>query len=318
MPDHKVGFGGIVPPLCTPLTDSYEIDVPSLRRLIDFQLEAGVHGLFVLGSSSEAVFLTDAQREQVIDVTVRAVSGRVPVFAGIIDTTTAPSIHHAKVAGRLGADALVMTAPFYASTSQPEILEHFRLVRSSTGLPLVAYEIPTAVHTSIGVDTVVQLAGEGTIVALKDSSGDVVRLRSVLLSTGHIPGFFVFTGSELVCDAALLFGAHGIVPGLGNVDPDGYVRLWKAGQISDWDTARKEQERLFRLFAIVDVGSPERMGRGASAYAAFKTGLMLRGVIATNVTGRPQPRLSVEEVEMVRALLVATGIAEQLVDVPSA
>jgi len=75
---------------------------------------------------------------------------------------------------------------------------------------------------------------------------------------------------------------------------------------------------LFRLFAIVDVGSPERMGRGASAYAAFKTGLMLRGVIATNVTGRPQPRLSVEEVEMVRALLVAAGVAEQLVDVPSA
>lgn len=311
MSAHRAGFGGIVPPLCTPFTESYEIDVPSLQRLIEFLLEAGVHGLFVLGSTSEAVFLTDAQREQVIDVTVRAVSGRVPVFAGIIDTTTAPSIHHAKVAEQLGANALVMTAPFYARTSQPEILEHFRLVRASVALPLVAYEIPAAVHASIGVSTIVQLAAEGTIDALKDSSGDDAGFRAVLLSTRHIPGFSVFTGSELVCDAALMFGAHGVVPGLGNVDPEGYVRLWKAAQGKDWDSAREEQERLFRLFAIVDAGSAERMGRGAAAYAAFKTGLMLRGIIETNVTGRPQPRLLATEVETIGDLLIAAGIQRQ-------
>lgn len=311
MSDHRVSFGGIVPPLCTPFTASYEVDVPSLQRLIRFQLDAGVHGLFVLGSTGEAVFLTDDQREQVIEVTVRTVAGQVPVFAGIIDTTTAPSIDHARVAAQLGADALVMTAPFYARTSQPEILEHFRLVRSITALPLVAYEIPSAVHASIHVKTIIQLAEEGTIAALKDSSEDEARFRSILLSTRHVSGFSVFTGSELVCDAALMFGAHGVVPGLGNVDPDGYIRLWEAARAGDWDTARKEQERLFRLFAIVDVGSADRMGRGASAYGAFKTGLMLRGVIETNVTGRPQPQLLATEVELIRDLLIASGIQRQ-------
>ncbi len=314
---HGAGFGGIVPPLCTPLTRSYEIDVPSLQRLIRFQLDAGVHGLFVLGSTSEAVFLTDAQRAQVIDETVRAVSGTVPVFAGIIDTTTAPTLHHAQVAEHLGADALVMTAPFYARTSQPEILEHFRIVRSSVGVPLVAYEIPSAVHASIEVATIVHLAEEGTIVALKDSSGDTERFRSVLLSTRHVPGFSVFTGSELVCDAALMFGAHGVVPGLGNVDPDGYVRLWHAAQLGDWAAAREEQERLFTLFAIVDVGSVDRMGRGASAYGAFKTGLMLRGIIETNVVGRPQPPLSAAEVETVSRILHSSGIQLQHAGAPA-
>lgn len=314
MANSGITSGGIVPPLCTPLTSSYEIDVASLRRLVEFQIDAGIHGLFVLGSTSEGVFLTDAQREVVIDETVRAVAGRVPVFAGIIDTTTAPSISHAKVAEHLGVDAVVLTAPFYARTSQPEILEHFRLVRSSIALPVVAYQIPSAVHASINVSTIVQLAEEGTIAAVKDSSGDEATFRSIILATRHLPEFAVFSGSELVCDAALLFGAHGIVPGLGNVDPDGYVRLWQAAQARNWDAACLEQERLFRLFTIVDVGSPERMGRGASAYGAFKTGLMLRGIIATNVTARPQPQLIDAEVAMIREVLTTVGIACQPTD----
>src|SRR3954468_22105312 len=115
------GFGGIVPPVCTPMTEEFEVDTASLERLIGFLLDAGVHGLFMLGSTSEMAFLTDRQRATVLDVAVRTAAGRVPVLAGVIDTTTAPSLEHARVAAKAGVDALVLTAPFYVRASQEEI-----------------------------------------------------------------------------------------------------------------------------------------------------------------------------------------------------
>ncbi len=114
-------FGGIVPPLLTPFTPSFEIDTASLQRLIEFQLAAGVHGIFVLGSTGEAAFLTDQQRATVIEVAVRTVAGQIPVFVGVFDMTTARVLEHARTAQRLGASALVLTSPFYTRVSQAEI-----------------------------------------------------------------------------------------------------------------------------------------------------------------------------------------------------
>jgi 4-hydroxy-tetrahydrodipicolinate synthase len=103
-------------------------------------------------------------------------------------------------------------------------------------------------------------------------------------------------------------GADGVVPGLGNVDPAGYVRLNRLCQKHDWDRALAEQERLIRLFDIVNVGSPARMGRGASALGAFKAALHLQGIIDDPRTAPPYVQLNDEEVERVRTLLVAAGL----------
>jgi len=302
LPDR---FGGIVPPLSTPLTASFEVDVASLERLIEFQLAAGVHGIFVLGSTGEAAFLTDQQRATVIEVAVRIVGGQVPVLAGIFDMTTARVLEHAQIASRLGVDALVLTAPFYTRISQSEISEHFWFVHVAVDLPLLAYDIPSAVSTKIARETLLRLAEDDVICGIKDSSGDEANFRALVLALGGRADFSLFTGSELLVDAALLFGANGCVPGLGNVDPAGYVRLYQAAQAGDWQLARREQERLFRLFDIASVGLP-RMGIGSSAMGGFKTALKLRGVIATNITGRPSIQLNAEEVERVhQALIVA-------------
>src|SRR3954468_15162008 len=104
-----MNFGGIVPPVCT-LTTSYDVDVPSLKRLINFLLESGVHGLFMLGSTSESALLTNSQRKQVIEVAVEVASGKVPVLAGVIDMSTARSLTLARTAKEVGVDAIVLTA----------------------------------------------------------------------------------------------------------------------------------------------------------------------------------------------------------------
>lgn len=301
-------FGGIVPPVCTPFTEAHAIDVPSLERLIAFLLDGGVHGLFMLGSTSEMACLTDAQRRTVLDVAVRVAGGRVPVLAGVIDLTTARCIEHAWAAHQAGVDGLVVTAPFYIRPGQAETLDHFRQVRAAVDLPLFAYDLPTVIQTKLARETVAQLAREGILAGIKDSSGDDANFRGVVLDNAALPNFGTFTGSELLVDAALLIGASGAVPGLGNVDPAGYARLYDAARAGDWTSARREQDRLYRLFAIIGAATPGRMGFTAGALGGFKTALVLRGVIATNVPGRPLTRLNDEETARIRALLVEAGL----------
>lgn len=301
-------FVGIVPPVCTPFTEDDAVDVPSLQRLLSIMLEAGVHGIFALGSTSETAMLSDAQRQQVIEVTVGTVGGAVPVIAGVIDTSTASVLDHAKKAQAAGVDGLVVTCPFYARPGANEIIEHFRLVRAAIDLPIVAYDIPYAVTTKLPREVLVELARDGTIAGIKDSSGDEANFRQLVMETNEFPAFSRLTGSELLVDTALGYGADGCVPGMGNVDPAGYVRLYnlvRAGKIED---ARQEQERLIRLFAIVKSATPGRMGPNASAIGGFKTAMQLQGMIATNVLGRPLTRYNAEEVARVRTLVEQAGL----------
>ncbi|MFB6940916.1 MULTISPECIES: dihydrodipicolinate synthase family protein [unclassified Streptomyces] len=307
---------GVVPPVCTPLDARGEVDTSSLARLVEHLVAGGVHGLFALGSTSEVAYLTDAQRATALETVVDVADGRVPVLAGVIDTTTARVVEHARSAAELGADALVATAPFYTRTHGKEIAQHFRRLHAAVDLPLFAYDIPVAVHSKLSAALVRELAEDGTLAGLKDSSGDEGALRRLLVELGGrdgrkegpAPRFSVLTGSELTVDAALLAGVDGVVPGIGNVDPAGYVRLYDAARAGNWALAAKEQERLVELFGMVDVGPEADMGRSSSALGSFKAALHLLGIIECGDTAFPQIRLSAESVGLVAQRLRAAGL----------
>ncbi|MEV7078087.1 dihydrodipicolinate synthase family protein [Streptomyces sp. NPDC093516] len=302
---------GVIPPLCTPLTPDGEVDVPSLLRLVDHLVAGGVHGLFVLGSTSEAAYLTDAQRRLVVETVVRHAGGQLPVLAGAIDMTTPRVLDHVAAVTGAGADAVVVTVPFYARTHPAEIARHYRAVAAASPVPVIAYDIPVAVHTKLPGDVVLELAADGVLAGLKDSSGDLAAFRQVVTGVRDHPGisgFRVLTGSELIVDATLAVGADGAVPGLGNVDPHGYVRLVRLCRAGDAEEARAEQERLCALFGMVSVGDPARMGPGSAAIGAFKAALHLRGVIDCPATAEPQVPLSPGEVERVGKYLAAAGL----------
>ncbi|MGW5639055.1 dihydrodipicolinate synthase family protein [Streptomyces sp. NPDC003832] len=303
---------GVVPPVCTPLTPDHEVDVHSLMRLVDHLIDAGVNGLFVLGSSSEAAFLTDHQRRLVVETVARHVDGRLPVLAGVIDMTTPRVLDHVSRVTAAGADAVVATAPFYAATHPAEIARHYRLIAAESPVPVIAYDIPSAVHTKLPAAVVLELAAEGVLAGLKDSSGDLAGFREIAAGVRARPGitgFSLLTGSELFVDAALALGADGAVPGLANVDPHGYVRLDRLHRSGDLHRARAEQERLCALFGMVRVGDPARTGPGSSALGAFKAALHLRGVIDCPVTAPPQTPLTPEEVEEVGKFLATAGLS---------
>ncbi|MDI3422225.1 dihydrodipicolinate synthase family protein [Streptomyces luteolus] len=307
---------GVVPPVCTPLDAAGEVDTASLTRLVEHLVDGGVHGLFALGSSSEVAFLTDHQRTVALETVVDAVNGRVPVLAGAIDMTTPRVEEHARDALAVGADALVATAPFYARTHPVEIARHFRILRERVDLPLFAYDVPVSVHSKLSASLVRELAEDGTIIGLKDSSGDEGSLRRLVVelggrhgrADGPAPNFSILTGSELTVDAVLLAGVDGVVPGLGNVDPAGYVRLYDAVRGGDLDIAVKEQERLVELFGLVDAGPESEMGRNSSAIGAFKHALRLLGVFSHGVTADPQIQLGADSVAFVEQHLRAAGL----------
>ncbi|MEU6404679.1 dihydrodipicolinate synthase family protein [Streptomyces sp. NPDC046985] len=307
-----VPLTGVVPPVCTPLTPEREVDVPSLLRLVDHLVEGGVHGLFVLGSSSEAAFLTDRQRRQVVEAVVAHVGGSLPVIAGAIDMSTARVLDHVAAVTAAGAQAVVVTAPFYARAGHPaEIARHFRRIAARSPAPVVAYDIPVSVPGRPPASLLVELAAEGVLAGLKDSSGDLTGFREILTGVradAGASGFAVLTGSEQLVDAALALGADGAVPGLANVDPHGYVRLYRLARAGDWEGARGEQERLCGLFGLTRAGDASRMGPGSSALGAFKAALHLRGVIDCPATAEPQIPLSEREVERVGEFLAAAEL----------
>jgi 4-hydroxy-tetrahydrodipicolinate synthase len=295
---------GIVPPVVTPYTADGAIDTTSLRRVVRHLLDGGVHGLFALGSTSECVFLNPAQRAAVIETIVDEAAGRVPVVAGVIDATTDHCVAHARQAASLGAQGLVLTAPYYTRTSPGEIVDHFAHVHDAVGLPIVAYDIPVCVHVKLERATVAELRRRGLACGLKDSSGDDGNLRMVMCErdADGDRAFFVLSGSEIVADAALLGGAQGCVPGLANVDPRGYVRLYDAARRGDWAAARAEQDRLVALFQIVFQGLPHT-SMGASGVGGFKAALQLMGLIERPEMARPNRALPEAGVAKVRAIL---------------
>ncbi|MER9066239.1 dihydrodipicolinate synthase family protein [Mesorhizobium sp. M0902] len=300
-------FTGVVPPVVTPLNADFSIDFPSFTRTIENLLDGGVHGLFVLGSTSEVVFHDEAGRRAILEHAVKVNNGRVPIFAGVIDPTTDRVINHARIARSAGADAIVVTAPFYTRTSQPEIGDHFRYIKDAIDIPVIAYDIPVCVHIKLERKTTVGLAREGAIAGIKDSSGDDGNLRYVLKDMADDPGFFGMTGSEILVDSVLAMGAHGVVPGLANVDPHGYVRLWKLMRAGQHAEARLEQERLLKLFEIVWI-SLGRTSAGSAGVGAFKAAMKSLGIIASNTMARPQRSLNDEETAKIDAILRDVGL----------
>jgi 4-hydroxy-tetrahydrodipicolinate synthase len=295
---------GIIPPVTTPLTEAGAFDPESAKNLYRYMLESGVHGLFLFGSSGEGPVINDDERTFAMQTAVEVVQSRIPLLVGVLFPGTKQVITHGRLAKQLGADALVVAPPFYFPATQDELLDHFRAVRTEVELPIIAYDIPATTKIKVELNTMLQLAREGTVVGVKDSSGDVAGFRRLLAK--RPPGFKMFTGSELLIDAVLLMGADGAVPGLANVAPELFVQLydhWKAGRQAE---AVEIQRRIVQLFeALVP---PDNALTAAYAIGFMKAAQKLRGVIASTRSSLPLTQFTTEQEERTRRILIEFGL----------
>lgn len=307
-------FTGVIPPVLTPLTPDYQVDTATLRRQVDRLIAADVDALFALGSSAETVFLTRPQRRVALEAIIDQAQGRLPVLVGVIDTTTPRVLEHVADALEAGAAALVATAPFYARISTVEISNHFRLIHEAAPeVPLFGYNVPVSVHTELPIADVIDLAGEGVLAGVKDSGGSDVYTR-LLCDARDAAGlrgrFSVLTGSETTVDMDYLAGVDGVVPGLGNVDPVGYVELARTLAADDFVRGRRLQARLTRLMGVALTGDPQRCGGGGRGVGGFKVALEHLGVFPNHLMMPPQEPLADADIAAIHAIVDAADIQE--------
>ena len=300
-------LSGVVPPVVTPLDKDKKFDKKSFETVINRMIDAGVDGLFVLGSTGAVAFLTKDQREEVIAAADEINNGRVPLLVGCIDTQTNRVIEHIKVCEKYNVDAVVVTAPFYALDNDDNIERHFRLIHEATKIPIFAYDLPVCVHKKLAYEMLVNLGREGVLAGVKDSSSDDVNFRYLCLYNEYYEHpLRVFTGHECVVDGAFMSGADGVVPGLGNIDPHIYVDMYKAYNDGNFEKVKKIQDKASRLMLITTC-TDKPMGFG-SGVGGFMTALKLLGIISTNYLPEPTIPLSINEEKKVAEILKTEGL----------
>ena len=224
---------GVIPPLVTPLTPHQQLDVPSLEKLIRYQLQAGVHGLFLLGTTGEGPSLPHALKAELVKQTCLLAGTQVPVLVNISDTAMAESVELAQHAARCGARALVVTAPYYFPLEQEDLWLYLQQLLKQLPLPLYLYNMPSHVKVSIGTEVLQRALQEPGIVGIKDSSGDRSYLKSLIQLAQDRPGWSVMVGPEELFVETLRWGGHGGVLGGANLYPRLLVQLYHAVRSQD-------------------------------------------------------------------------------------
>ena len=228
----KLPLTGIIPPIVTPLLSDTELDVEGLKNLIDHILSGGVHGVFVLGTTGEATNLEYGLRKELIYRTCEFVQKRVPVVVGITDTCLQGSLDIASTAKYAGADAVVISTPYYLPMSQSEFVYYLEQLVPQLPLPFLMYNMPSCTKMQMTLPTV-RRAKELGALGIKDSSGNLPYLLSLIEEFKDSPDFSIIAGTEMFIPETVMNGGHGAVPGGANIFPSLYVKLYEASLNGD-------------------------------------------------------------------------------------
>ncbi len=248
---------GIIPALVTPLDEQGNLIENSLKKIINYTLEAGVHGVFILGSTGEIYGLTDKQKQRVMEVTVEHVNGRVPVYAGAGEITTNNSIKTAQIAEKVGGiSALSVITPYFVSPTQDELIEHYTSIANSVKTPIILYGCDGRAHNSIMPETALRLSEVENIIGIKDSSGSSERMDKYLELTKDKEDFSVLCGIDTLIYHGLVNGTKGAIASSANIAPKISVGIYNAFMNGDLKKAEELQNKLVPL-------------RNAYAFATF-------------------------------------------------
>ena len=215
MPTVHSEFRGSHTVLATPFTtDGRGIDTSALRRLVDWQIESGSHGLIPLGSTGEFLSVSDDERRQIVETVVEAADGRVPVLIGTADEWTDKAVRYSVEAQAIGADGLMIISPYYSSPTEDELFEHFRRISDAVSIPIMVYNNPNSANVDLRPEFVARLGTLENVRYIKESSGDISRVREIHRISESVSVFAGYHPFE-----SLAAGAKGYVSVIGNFLP---------------------------------------------------------------------------------------------------
>lgn len=290
-----VNFEGVFPYLASPVKLNGKIDTDVLQRLCNDLIGHGVHGLAPLGSTGEFAYLDPNQKRIIVEATIAASAGRVPVVAGVAATTTIDAVRQAKEYERLGCDGILAMLEAYFPIDQEGVFDYFSQIANAVDLPIVIYTNPNFQRSDLSVGVIERLSHIPNISYLKDASNNTGRLLTIMNAVDD--RLKIFAASSHVTTAVMLLGGAGWMAGPACIVPKQSVTLYDLCRDGRWQEAMVLQRQLWR---VNQVFADYRLA------ACIKGGLQMQGY-DMGVPLHPQAPLSDEGARAVRDALVSVG-----------
>jgi 4-hydroxy-tetrahydrodipicolinate synthase len=226
-----------------------EVDFAAFERLIEYQITGGVHGVVPVGTTGETSTLTVEEHKEVVRFCVEKVAGRVKVIAGAGSNNTAEAVELAAHAKTVGADAVLVVAPYYNKPSQEGLYQHFKAINDSVEIPVMLYNVPGRTVVDLSNDTIVRLSKLPNIVGIKDATGDLERMSQLRISVEK--PFAFISGDDPTFLGYMAHGGHGVISVTSNIAPAACVALYNAAAQGAFDAALNWQDRLITLDKVL-------------------------------------------------------------------
>lgn len=284
--------------LATPFTrEAAQVDYASLRRLVEWQLAAGVDGLVACGSTGEAATLSEEEYLEVVARVQEWAGARVPCLAGISLSSTSRAAELAQELEDTHVAGLLVAAPPYNKPPAEGLIGHFRLMHEKSRLPIVAYNIPGRTGVSIAPQVIQRLTEEGVIVGLKEASGSLDQALDILRACGR--ALALLSGEDSLVLPLMVCGARGVISASANVAPKEFTALTSAALSADWEKARELQLKLVELVRCLFMETNP---------IVVKAALALQGVIASDAVRLPLVGAQAQTREKLRAVLLRLNL----------
>jgi len=279
---------GIIAYPITPFTaDTSGIDKDRLAALVDRLVSSGVHAIAPLGSTGELAYLDESEFDAVVDTTMAAVNGRVPVVLGVSDLTTANTIRRARYAEQAGADAVMILPVSYWKLTDREIAQHYRSIGESIGIPIMAYNNPATSGVDMSPELLVTMFDNiDNVTMVKESTGDLTRMRRIAeLSGGELP---FYNGSNPLVLDALKVGASGWCTAAPNLRPQPCIDLYNAVRADDLEKAQLLYDDLKPLLQFIVAGGLPTTVKAGLDLLGFPVGDPRAPLLALDGQGRAE------------------------------
>lgn len=237
-------FQGAYVAVVTPLKDG-KVDYESLGKLINWQIERGISGIVPCGSTGESATLSHKEHEEVVRFTIKIVNKRVPVIAGSGSNNTEEALRLTKSAKDMGADGVLVIAPYYNKPNQRGLYEHYKALNDNVDIPIVIYNIPGRTGRNIEADTIIKLSQLKNIVGVKEASGNLNQASKIIRDSAK--GFVVLSGEDDLTLPLMSLGAKGVISATANIIPSEFADLTKYALAGDMVKARKIQLGILEI-----------------------------------------------------------------------
>jgi 4-hydroxy-tetrahydrodipicolinate synthase len=235
--------------IVTPFLENGDIDYDAFGQLMEDQITAGTDGIVVCGPTGESPSFTDEEFEAIFSFAAKKSNGRIPIIAGSGTNDTRECVSRSILAQHCGADALLISSPYYNKPTEEGLYQHFAAIAKAVDIPIVLYNVPgrTAVNMSSGLT--LRLANDfENIVATKEASGDLNLINEILINRPE--GFLVYSGDDALTLPMMVCGADGVISVIANIVPKEFKAMVRACLDKDWDTAKDLHQKLYRLMQL--------------------------------------------------------------------